>query len=544
MITEIHRSPYTKLHPLALGNCRWTSGFWSDKFSVCQESMVPYMGKLLCGDIGHALNNFKIAAGLLQGEHQGMYWHDGDFYKWLEAVMYTAVYAQDEMLIAQIDEYIDVIAQAQQSNGYLQTQVQLNPEIEPYTNRKYHEMYNTGHLFIAACLHFRATGKRKFLEVAIKQADLLYEIFFPENEKYGRFGFNQTQIMGLVELYRCTGTRHYLELAERFVNRRGTYPVEHDSSTEGYPIGDMVQERTPLRQESEAVGHAVLALYYYAGAADIYAETGEETLRQALVRLWQNITEKKMYLTGAVGQTHYGASTNRDKIEEGFIDDYMLPNLTAYNETCANICNAIFSRRMLQLEGESKYADIIELVLYNSALSGIDIEGERYFYANPLRMIHGARSYGDHENATETANRESYLECFCCPPNLVRTIAQVSGWAYSLTDHGIAVNLFGSNYLSTKLLSGSKLELTQTSEYPWQGRVDFVVEACPTSAMEILLRIPSWADDTHIFINDAEVEEEITAGKYFKNNPKMGGRRYHSHGHTHGDTNHRGASAC
>lgn len=478
--------------------------------------MLPYMGDLLCGDIGHALNNFKIAAGLKEGEHKGMFWHDGDFYKWMEAAMY--VYAQngDKNLLKKLDEYIDIIGKAQEADGYLQTQIQLRPEVDRYENRKYHEMYNTGHLLISACAHHQITGQTNFLDIALKHADLLYTIFFPETKQFGRFGFNQTQIMGLVELYRVTKNKKYLDLAERFINRRGKYEVVHHPTTEGYPIGDMVQERVPLREASEAAGHAVLALYYYAGTADVYAETGEQALIDALDRLWESVTQKKMYVTGAVGQTHYGASSNRDKIEEGFIDDYMMPNMTAYNETCANICNAMFSYRMLGLHGDSKYADIMELVLFNSALSGISIEGKDYFYANPLRMIHNSRAYKAHENDTESPNREPYLECFCCPPNLVRTIAKVSKWAYSLTENGLAVNLYGGNTLDTQLLDGSNLKLNQTTQYPWNGHVTITIEECKKTPFEILLRIPDWAKGTAILVNGKNIETPITAGTFAK----------------------------
>ena len=203
--------------------------------------------------------------------------------------------------------------------------------------------------------------------------------------------------MGLVELYRTTSDKRYLELAEQFINMRGTYNIEDDETTKGYPIGDMVQERVPLREETEAVGHAVLALYYYAGAADVYAETGEKALIEALDRLWGNVVHKKMYVTGAVGQTHYGRSSRLDKIEEGFIDEYMMPNLTAYNETCANICNSMFNFRMLCLNGDSKHGDIMELVLHNSGLSGISLPGTHYYYSNPLRKIEGALDYEKNE---------------------------------------------------------------------------------------------------------------------------------------------------
>ncbi|WP_281614863.1 beta-L-arabinofuranosidase domain-containing protein [Flammeovirga sp. SubArs3] len=511
-------SPNVALKSINIGDCKWTEGFWADKFDVAEHSMVPYMGEVLTGDVGHALNNFKIAAGMKEGEHKGMRWHDGDFYKWMEAAMY--VYAQngDEKIKEEIDGYIDIISKAQEEDGYLQTFIQLTDNVDRYENRKYHEMYNSGHLLTSACIHYRITGERKFLDIAIKHADLLYTIFSPSTKQYGRFGFNQTQIMGLVELYRTTKDKRYLDLAEIFINNRGKYKVEDHPTTVGYPIGDMVQERTPLRESSEAVGHAVLALYYYAGAADVAAETGEQALVDALDRLWENVTEQKMYVTGAVGQAHYGASSHRDKIEEGFIGEYMMPNMTAYNETCANVCNSMFSYRMLGLHGESKYADVMELVLYNSALSGISIEGKNYFYSNPLRMVNGSRDYKLHN--TETPHRLPYLECFCCPPNLVRTIAKSSAWAYSLSKNGIAVNLYGGNRLDTKLEDGSTLILNQVTNYPWEGSVNITVEKCKKDAFDMMLRIPEWAVGTTVKVNGEAVKTKVENGKFTTINRK------------------------
>ncbi len=507
-------SNHVKLKSIDIGDCKWTEGFWADKFKVCEESMLPYMGEVLCGDVGHGLNNFKRAAGLQEGPHKGFGWHDGDFYKYLEACMY--VYAQngDKNLLSDVDSYIAIIGKAQLEDGYLQTQIQLNDSKNPYENRRNHEMYNSGHLLTSACIHNRITGQRNFLDIAIKHANLLYTIFMPDDDHYGRFGFNQTQIMGLVELYRTTKDKRYLELAEKFINNRGKYKVEETPGTKGYPIGDMVQERTPLRKSEEAVGHAVLALYYYAGAADVASETGELALIEALDRLWENVTEKKMYVTGAVGQAHYGRSTNKDKIEEGFIDEYMMPNTTAYNETCANICNSMFSYRMLGLKGQSKYGDIMELVLYNSALSGISIEGKDYYYSNPLRKVEGAINYK--KMNTEFPVRQPYLECFCCPPNLVRTIAKVSGWAYSLSSKGIAVNLYGGNVLETKLLDGSKIKLNQETQYPWEGSVKITVDACKNKPFEMLFRIPRWAEGTKILVNGKDAETEIKPGSFAK----------------------------
>ncbi|WP_282124407.1 glycoside hydrolase family 127 protein [Algibacter mikhailovii] len=505
-------SPHVKLKSINMGECVWTEGFWAEKFKIAETAMLPYMESVLTGEVGHALNNFKIAAGEKEGEHQGMKWHDGDFYKFMEAKMYIYAQNKDQSILTELDEYIRIIGKAQEDDGYLQTQIQLEPAVDRYDNRRYHEMYNTGHLLTSACIHYRITGQKNFLDIAIKHADLLYTIFMPEDKKYGRFGFNQTQIMGLVELYRTTNDEKYLKLAEKFINNRGKYKVEETPSTKGYPIGDMVQEYTPLRESNEAVGHAVLALYYYAGAADVYAETGEQALIDALDRLWTNVTDKKMYVTGALGQAHYGASTNRQMIEEGFINEYMMPNMTAYNETCANICNSMFSYRMLGLHGESKYADIMELVVYNSGLSGISLEGKDYYYANPLRVIDGSRDY--EKMNTEFPVRQPYLDCFCCPPNLVRTISKLSGWAYSKSHNGIAVNLFGGNKLKTTLLDGSNIELTQETNYPWEGLVKITMDKSKKEAFDVMLRVPNWAENTKIMVNDEALNITVEAGKF------------------------------
>jgi len=221
-----------------------------------------------------------------------------------------------------------------------------------------------------------------------------------------------------------------------------------------------------------------------------------------------------MYVTGAVGQAHYGASTNLDMIEEGFIDEYMMPNMTAYNETCANLCNAMFSSRMLAINAESRYADIMELVLYNSGLSGISLEGTDYFYSNPLRMVNNTRDYDSHADVTESPVRQPYLECFCCPPNLVRTICKTSGWAYNLYENGVAAVLFGGNKLDTTMLDGSPLKLSQDTEYPWKGIVKITIEECKSSAFEIKIRIPKWAVGSTLKVNGETVTTDVNPGTF------------------------------
>ncbi len=510
-IVNTANSPHVKLKSINIGDCRWTSGFWADKFKVCEEVMVPHMGSLLKGDIGHAYNNFKIAAGLKQGKHQGTNWHDGDFYKWMESAVYVYAMNRDKKILNELDEIIEVIGKAQEEDGYLSTQITLNDNKERWSYRQNHELYNSGHLLTSACIHHRVTGQRNFLDIATKHANYLYRTFKTGSKALARFGFNQTQIMGLAELYRSTRNREYLHLAEIFINMRGKSKVEPHDTVWYKAMGDMVQERTPLRRSSEAVGHAVLALYYYAGAADVYAETGEKALVKALDQLWDNVVHKKMYVTGACGQTHHGSSSKVDFVHEAFIGAYMMPNLTAYNETCANICNAMFSFRMLGIHGQAKYADIMELVLYNSALSGISAGGTHYFYTNPLR-----RTLDHAMDTTDQQTREPYINCFCCPPNLVRTIAKVNNWAYSLSGNGVTVNLYGGNRLTTKLLDGSELMLKQETRYPWSGVVTLTVEACKGTPFDILLRIPGWADGSKIQINGKPVGVGVVPGRFSK----------------------------
>ncbi len=514
-ITNNSESPYASLKSINFGDCQWTEGFWADKFELAEQVMVPHMGSLLKGDIGHAYNNFKIAAGLKDGEAKGMLWHDGDFYKWMESAVYVYGINRDPKIIEELDEIIEVIGKAQQNDGYLHTHVQIK-KLERWSQVTNHELYNSGHLLTGACIHHRVTGKSNWLDIAIKHADYLYRIFQPRPESLARFGFNPSQIMALVELYRTTKDKKYLELAGIFVDMRGSVPVELHPSVPYWFTGAQCQMKTPLREETEAVGHAVTGFYLYSGAADVYAETGEQALLDALDRVWSSAVEKKMYLTGAFGQVHHGAYDDQNMVHEGFVDDYLMPNSTSYNETCANIASAMFNWRMLSIKCEARYADIMELVLYNSALVGISVDGKKYFYANPLRMNHGQRQYSDHCDCTESADREPYIECFCCPPNLVRTIAQLSGWAYSLSENGVAVNLYGGNRLDTTLLDGSTLKLTQDTEYPWNGLVKLTVQECKDSQFEIMLRIPGWAKGTKILLNGQDAGVEVVPGTFAK----------------------------
>ena len=513
-ITDTSSSPYVKLRSVDLDDVRWTDGFWYNKFHLAHTVTLPSMWEILKDpDIAHTLQNFQIAAGLIDGEFRGNWWFDGDFYKWLEAVAYVYATTNDEDLDRLMDRIITLIGKAQQSDGYIHTptiighgffigekgQFSFKNRTKRWQDLHNHELYSMGHLLSAGCTHYRATGKTTLLNVAEKCANYLHEVFKNRDPKLAHFGFNPSNIMGAVELYRTTKNQKYLELANIFVDMRGSAP------------GGTVQNQTqtPLRNEREAVGHAVTANYLYAGAADVYAETGDQTLLDALERIWENVVYQKMYLTGATGAIHNGKSPSGDDIHEAYGANYQLPNSTAYNETCANIALAMWSYRMLSITGDARYADIMERVLYNSALSGFSLDGKHYFYTNPLR-----RTFDAPFLKWDKPTRQSYLECFCCPTNISRTLSKTHGWAYSIANDSVWVNLYGTNVLDTELTYQKKIQLWQDTKYPWDGKVKITVHVPQTTTFSMNVRIPGWSKDVEIHVNGERLTDKLKAGMY------------------------------
>ena len=493
-------SPHRKVHPTPPGAARWTGGLWGERFDRCHTQMIPSMREAMeqPGN-GARLSNLRVAAGLEEGKHEGNNWSDGDVCKWLEAMAHVYAVTQDPDLDRQMDELIELFARSQDDDGYLCTQVQLNPHKERWGDRVYHELYNMGHLMTAATVHHAATGKRSFLDVAVKLAEYLYATFQPRPPELAHFGWNPSNIMGLVDLYHATGEPRYLELAGIFVDMRGSRPGGSDQN----------QFRVPLREETEAVGHAVTAGYLWCGAADVYAETGEEALWEALDRIWHDVVERRMYITGAIGALHWGASKRRDLVWEAFGLDYQLPGATAYNETCANISNAMWNRRMLSLTGDAKYADLMERVLHNSMLSGTNLDGTRFCYTNVLRW------YGDeHElHSNDMKERSFVTHCYCCPPNVVRTLAGLHDWAYGLSDDGVWVHLYGNSRLDTEV-PGGRITLSQETDYPWSGDVKLTVGQAPGQPFALMLRIPGWAEGASIRINGRRADADAAPGTY------------------------------
>ncbi|ALJ01639.1 aceric acid hydrolase [Rufibacter tibetensis] len=508
-------SSFAKLRSVDMGDVTWTQGFWADRFKVCKEAMVPNIWQLYNNaEVSHSFRNFEIAAGLAKGEHSGPSFHDGDFYKVLESLAATYAITKDPRLDQEMDKAIAVIAKAQQEDGYIYTpaiiqKINNKGAGSAFQDKVNFEAYNLGHLMTAACVHHRATGKSSLLHVAIKATDFLYNYYKTASPELARNAICPSHYMGIVEMYRTTKDPKYLELAKNLIDIRGYSKDGTDDN----------QDRIPFREQKKAMGHAVRASYLYAGVADVYAETGDKSLLSTLNLMWDDVVHRKMYITGGLGSLYDGVSpdgTSYDpkevqKIHQAFGRDYQLPNYTAHNETCANIGNVLWNWRMLQLTGEARYADIMELALYNSVLSGISMNGKEFLYTNPL-------AYSDDLPFRQrwSKDRVGYIGLSnCCPPNVVRTVAEVNNYAYSISDKGVWFNLYGGSRLATKFKDGSELKLSQETNYPWDGNIKVRLDQVPRKrAFSLFMRIPGWSKDARILVNGKPYDAKTAPGGY------------------------------
>jgi uncharacterized protein len=507
-------SNFASLNSINMEDVTWTTGFWAERFQVCKKSMVPnILATYMNAEVSHAYKNFEIAAGLDSGKHKGPPFHDGDFYKVLESVASLYALTKDKRLDERMDAVIAVIAKTQREDGYIHTPVIIqerknSAKAKAFEDRLNFETYNMGHLMTAACIHFRATGKKSLLNIAIKATDYLNNFYKRSSPELARNAICPSHYMGVVEMYRTTKNPAYLELAKNLINIRGFV----DNGT------DDNQDRIPFRQQTAAMGHAVRANYLYAGVADVYAETGEDSLLTCLKMIWDDVVHKKMYVTGACGALYdgvspYGTSYNPTEIQkthQAFGRAYQLPNMTAHNETCANIGNVLWNWRMLQITGQAKYADVLELALYNSVLSGISLDGNKFFYTNPL-------SHSDEfpYKLRWSGGRVEYISLSnCCPPNTVRTISEVSNYLYSVSAKGLWFNLYGANTLTTKLKDGSPIALTQETNYPWDGNIKITLTKAPKKDVSLFLRIPGWSKNARISVNGKVRNVPVIPGEY------------------------------
>ena len=457
------------IQPIPFMQVSVEDAFWTPRMETNRSVTIPYAFQQ-CEET-HRIDNFAVAGGLKQGAQQGYRFNDSDVFKIIEGAAYTLHLFPDPELEEYVDGVIDIIAAAQEEDGYLFTAKTAFNDMRPAVRtrdrwdniRDDHELYNVGHMYEAAVAYFQATGKRKLLDVSIKNADLIDRVFGPEGMRYPP-GHEEIEI-GLAKLYRQTGDIRYLNLAKFFLDERG-------DSTGHELYGEYAQDHMPVVEQAKAVGHAVRAAYLYTGMADIASMTGNEEYIRAIQRIWEDVLSNKLYITGGIGAT--GGN-------EGFDRDYHLPNSSAYCETCASIANAMWNHRLFLMTGDAKYMDIVERVIFNSFLSGISMNGDRFFYPNRLQTFSGME-------------RSPWFACACCPGNIVRFLPSIPGYAYAVRGNDLYVNLFIGGRARIPLRQQS-VGVTLESDYPWGGKIRIVMESDEEASFRLHLRIPGWAQN-------------------------------------------------
>ena len=489
VVVDTSRSRFAKVRPLPLTDVRLSDGFWEPRRLINRE-------KTLASQFEHIketgrLDNFRRASGKIEAPFRGLYFNDSDVYKWLEAASWSLAEVPDPELTRMIDIAITEIEDAQQPDGYLNTYFTFERASERWTDFDLHEMYCAGHLFQAAAAHFYATGSERLLSVAVRFADHMCDVFGPEDQgKRPAVDGHEEVEMALVELFRVTGNRRYLEQARFFVDARG-----HGFLGRPYGLHEpsYSQDHKPLRAQHEVVGHAVRAMYLYCGAADVYAEIGDPALKEALERLWINMRTRRMYVSGGIGSRYEG---------EAFGDDYELPNERAYAETCAAIGSVMWNWRMLMLGGDARYADLIEHTLYNAVLPGVSLDGGHYFYQNPLA------DEGKHR-------RHPWFGCACCPPNVARLLASLPGYFYGASEDAVWLHQYAEGAATVELDGNKTVRLRQRTGYPWDGGVEVTVDG--DGEFSLMLRIPSWCEDgASVQVNGETVGKVASPGTYLQ----------------------------
>lgn len=486
--------------------------FWKPRQNLVRDVMLPYQYAVMNDEVpgaepSHALENFRIAAGLAQGEFYGMVFQDSDVYKWLEAAAYILAKEDHPELEKTADQVIDLIAAAQQPDGYLNTYFTVaEPEGRWRNLREEHELYCAGHLIEAAVAYYEATGKGKVLDVACRFADYISQIFGTEQGQKRGYPGHEGLELALVKLYRVTDNRKYLELSKYFVDERGRQP--HYFEQEAIARGDRHvtthggrwdsrynQSHLPVREQKEAVGHAVRAMYLYAALADLARYTRDESLHKICEALWEDVVNRKMYITGGIGSSSYG---------EAFTIPYDLPNDTSYTETCAAIGLVFWASRMLNLDPNGAYADVMETALYNGVLSGMALDGKSFFYVNPLEVWPAAAEHRYDQRHVKTT-RQGWFRCACCPPNLARLLASLEQYIFSYHEDSIYLHLYMSSVLN---IAGEAdgISIEVATGYPWDGQVELTVDVAQPREFTLALHIPGWCQTPSATVNGEQLE--------------------------------------
>jgi len=487
-----HPGPERRFRPLPHTQVTIADRFWAPRLEVNRRVTLAAEYRQ-CKQTGR-IDAFRLDWQPGREPVPHIFW-DSDVAKWVEAASYSLATHPDQALAGMLQEVVDLIVAAQQPDGYLNVHFTVVEPEKRWSNlRGWHELYSAGHLIEAAVAHHQATGSRALLDCLCRYADYIGTVFGTRpGQKRGYCGHEEIEL-ALVRLYRATGERRYLDLATYFVNERGQKPCyfAQEAQARGEQPGDdfsTLQAHLPVREQTEVVGHAVRAMYLYSAMADLAGETRDESLLAACRRLWDNLTLRRMYVTGGIG------SWRRN---EGFTSDYDLPNETAYAETCAAIGLVFWAHRMLQLECDGRYADVMERALYNGVVSGVSLDGTRFFYENPLASL------GDH-------HRQDWFRCACCPPNLARLLASLGQYVYMVSEDSLAVHLYVQGEAQGEV-AGVPVAIRQETDYPWQGQADLTLEPASPVDFTLRLRMPAWCDDWKLWVNGRQTEVPVEAG--------------------------------
>jgi len=481
-----------------LGNVRIEGGFWGRLMEVNRRATLPIQYKQ-CKDTGR-IDALKLTWKPGQPNPPHMFW-DSDIGKWIEAAAYSLAAYPDPGLERLVDGVIDLIARAQQPDGYLNTHFTAVEPKKRWTNlRDNHELYTAGHMTEAAVAYYEATGKRKLLDVMCRYMDLIGKMFGPrKGQKRGYCGHEEIEL-ALAKLHRATGEKRYLDLAKYFIDERGRRP--HYFDVEARARGEdprqfwaknyeYNQSHVPVREQTEVTGHAVRAMYLYCGMADVAVATGDRQLLAACKRLWKNLVQKRMHITGGLGPV---------QANEGFTCDYDLPNEGGYLETCAAIGLVLWAQRMLHAGLDGEYADVMERALYNGTISGISLDGRTFFYGNPLAAQPGFDGNGRFVEKGYHYRRSEWFGCACCPPNIARMIAQFPAFIYSARAGELAVHLYAQSK-GRIAVAGQTVHIVQETAYPWTEKIVITVQPERASTWTLALRIPGWCRKASLRVN-------------------------------------------
>jgi hypothetical protein len=482
--------PLLKLRPVPFKDVKIEDSFWAPRRETNRVASIPFSLQQL-EEAGN-LENMRLAARGATNGFRGPVFMDSDLYKALEAASYSLATHPDPALDKQLDDIISLLAAAQQPDGYLDSHFIVKEPGKRWTNlRDWHELYCAGHMFEGAVAHYQATGKKNFLNVATRYADYIDSVFGPPPKRLGYPGHPEIEL-ALIKLWRATGNQRYFELARFFVENRGRkfFATEHHTPLDKYD-GSYWQDDVPIFDHQNIKGHAVRAAYLMSGVTDVATQTGDERLLKMLDRVWRNTTERNEYITGGIGPSAHN---------EGFTVDYDLPNLTAYQETCATVALAQWAHRLALLYGDARYGDVVERALYNGVLSGVSQDGTKFFYVNPLE------SAGNH-------HRSPWFGCACCPPNVTRTLAALGGYAYAASADSLYVNLYIQGSAQAKV-GDDAVALKVTTEYPWDGKVALELTPASPAKFALRLRVPGWCRNASVAVNRQEIKATVAEQGY------------------------------